>query len=87
MMKENKLIDLTNEELLKQKKLVGGVSGALVGILTILIIFIILMVFRNGMTAVTIPLSIIPIAMLPIVVLNLRHLKLIKNELESRNMS
>jgi len=47
---------------------------------------IILPVLESGMTTVTIALSIIPIALLPIVFSNLSQLKLIKKELETRNL-
>ena len=52
-MKTKKLTDLTNEELLKQKKLLYTVSGALAGALSVLIIMIILLSLKEGMTPVT----------------------------------
>jgi hypothetical protein len=85
-MNTKNLADLTNEELLKQKKLLSTASGALTGILSVLIIMIILLVLKSGMTTVTISLSITPIALLPIVFSSLSKLKLIKKELETRNL-
>ena len=85
-MKTKKLVDLTNEELLKQKKILSTASGAFAGALSILIIMIILLVLKSGITTVTMALSIIPIALLQIVFSNLSQLKLIKKELENRNL-
>lgn len=85
-MKTNKLTELTKEELLKQKKLLYTVSGTLAGILSLLIIMIILLALKEGMTAVTMSLSVIPIVLLPIVFSNLSQAKLIKKELETRNV-
>lgn len=85
-MKTNKLTELTKEELLKQKKLLYTVSGTLAGILSVLIIMIILLALKEGMTAVTMSLSVIPIVLLPIVFSNLSQAKLIKKELETRNV-
>ncbi len=62
-MKEKKLIELTSEDLSKKKKLLYTVSGSLAGVLTILLIMIILLVLKSGITAVTIALSIIPVAL------------------------
>ena len=85
-MKTNKLEELTNEELLKQKKLLSKASGAFAGVLSVLIIMIILLVLKSGMTTVTMALSIFPIAFLPIVFSIISKLKLIKKELETRNL-
>jgi hypothetical protein len=85
-MKTNKLEDLTNEELLKQKKLLSTASGAFAGTLSGLIIMIIILVLKSGMSTVTIALSTIPIALLPIVFSIISKLKLIKKELETRNL-
>jgi hypothetical protein len=76
--KTKKLVDLTNEELLKQKKLLSTASGALVGTLSVLIISIVLLLIKSGMTTVTMALSITPIALLLIVFSSLSKLKLIK---------
>ncbi len=84
-MKTKNLADLTNEDLLKQKKLISTASGVFAGALSVLIISIILLVLKSGMTTLTISLSITPIALLPIVFSNLSKLKLIKKELEIRN--
>ena len=85
-MKTNKLEDLTNEKLLKQKKLLFTLSGAFAGVLSVLIIMIILLALKSGITTVTMALSIFPIALLPIVFSCLSQLKLIKKELENRNL-
>jgi len=85
-MKTKKLTDLTNEELLKQKKLLYTVSGALAGALSVLIVMIILLSLKKGMTPVTMALSVVPIAILPIVFSNLSQAKLIKKELVTRNL-
>lgn len=85
-MMSKKLTDLTNEELLKQKKILYTVSGALAGGLSVLIIMIILLARKEGMTPVTMALGVIPIALLPIVFSNLNQAKLIKKELETRNL-
>ena len=85
-MKTKKLTDLTNEELLKKKKLLSTASGALAGALSVLIIMIILLIVKSGMTTITMALGIIPIALLPNVFSNLSQLRLIKKELETRNL-
>jgi hypothetical protein len=85
-MKTNKLEELTNEELLKQKKLLSTASGAFAGVLSVLIIGIILLALKSGMTTITMALSIFPIALSPIVFSCLSQLKLINKELETRNL-
>lgn len=85
-MNTKNLTDLTNEELLKKKKLLSTASSTLAGALSVLILMIILLVVKSGMTTTTMALGIIPIALLPIAFSNLSQLKLIKKELETRNI-
>ncbi len=82
-MKNKKLNELSNEELLKNEKSLKVVTYMLAGAILVLFAAGIFLTFRKGFSA----LSVIPIALFPIVILNLNSLKEIKTEIKSRNLS
>ena len=81
-MKNKKLEEMTNEELLKYEKMVKPITYILGGALALLFGINIFSFFHNGYSA----LSIIPIALLPILIINLSNLKEIKKEKLKRNL-
>lgn len=80
-MKNNKLNELSSEELLKQEKSLKVITYTLAGMLFFLLIINIILTFKKGFNAS----FVIPIALLPIVIINLNTLKEIKKELNSRS--
>jgi hypothetical protein len=82
-MKNNKLNELSNEELLKQEKSLKVITYMLAGMLLVLFITNIILTFKKGFSA----LFAVPIALLPIVIINLNTLKEIKKVLDSRRTS
>ena len=80
MEKEN-YAELTKEDLISKKKILGVVTGALLGALTVLLIITILSTIKKGFT----PLVIIPLALSPILVINFSQIAAISKELKSRN--
>jgi|GEM_PF-340689 len=83
-MKSQKIQEMSNEGLLKQKKSIEVVTGTLAGLLTVLLVMIVLLSIKKGLDATSIALSVIPFALMPIVFLNWNNLKEIKKELNSR---
>jgi len=81
-MNSKKLNEMSNEELLKQQKLLRVITYMLAGILLLLFTLTTFLSLKKGFSA----LSVVPIALMPIVILNLNNLKEIKKELKSRNL-
>ena len=80
-MKNQKPSEMSTEKLLEHQKTVKLVTGILAGMLTaLLVISIFLAVKQKKYTFIP-----IPIALLPIVFVNIKNLKEIKKELDSRN--
>lgn len=75
--------ELSNEELLKNKKTLEPLTYMLAGALLILFIINIFTAIKKGFGA----LNVIPIALLPILILNFKNLAEIKKELKLRNVS
>ena len=80
-MKKENYTELSTEDLIKKKKLLGGATGALIGVLTVLVITTIPSMIKQGFTA----LIIIPFALSPILVINFSQMRAISKELKSRN--
>ena len=74
------LTEKSNEQLLEQIKSVKGIIGLLAGMLLILFCAGLFLFFKNGFDI----FLIIPVTLLPIILLNVRTLKEIKKELNTR---
>lgn len=81
-MKNKRLKELSNEELLKNEKSLKTITGMLAGALLVLLIINIFLAFKKGFSA----LSVVPIALLPILIVNFGSLKEMKKEIKSRNL-
>ncbi|WP_316772763.1 redox-active disulfide protein 2 [Pedobacter frigiditerrae] len=81
-MSKKNLSQLSDEELLKNEKIVKTVTGMLAGAIFVLFVINIFLAFKKGFSS----LSVIPIALLPIALLNINSLKEIKKEIKSRNL-
>lgn len=81
-MNSKKLNEMSNQELLKQQKLLRVITYMLAGMLLLLFALTTFLSLKKGFSA----LSVVPIALMPIVILNLNSLKEIKKELKSRNL-
>jgi len=82
-MKDKKLNELSDEELLRKEKLLRMVSATLAGAIIVLVAANLFLSFKKGFSA----LHVIPVAFLPIVIINFTTLKEIKKEMKARNLS
>lgn len=82
-MKTKKYIDMSDEELLKNYKLIKNINAMLAGMLLFLLVINIFLAFKNGFSV----LSTVPVALLPIFIININNIKEIKKELTSRNIT
>jgi cobalamin biosynthesis protein CobD/CbiB len=83
-MKSQKIEDMSQEALLKQKKTTQLATGMLAGALSVLLVMVVLLAIKKGPDAVSLGLGIIPFALMPIVFMNWTNLQAIKKELNSR---
>lgn len=83
-MKSQKIQEMSNEALLKQKKTAELAMGMLAGALSVLLVMVVLLAIKKGLDGTSIGLGVIPFALMPIVFLNWNNLKEIKKELNSR---
>jgi hypothetical protein len=81
-MSKKSLSELSNEELLKNEKILKTVTSMLTGAIFLLFIVNIFLAFKKGFSA----LSAVPIALLPIVIINFNSLKEMKKEIKTRNL-
>lgn len=81
-MKENKLIDLSVDELISKEKKLKLALGVLVGTIGVLLIACIIITVMKGFQVFTI----MPIAFLPIILASFSNLKEIQNEIKSRSV-
>ena len=81
-METKKFEEMSNEELLKNEKMISAVTYTLVGMLLLLFGLGIFLTFKKGFTALTV----VPIALLPIVVINFSNIKKIKAERKLRGL-
>ncbi len=84
-MKSQKIQEMSNEALLKQKKSIKLVTGMLAGALLALLVMVVLLVSTKGLHATSIGLGVIPFAFVPILFLNWNQLKAVNKELNSRH--
>ncbi|CCH01417.1 hypothetical protein FAES_3409 [Fibrella aestuarina BUZ 2] len=83
-MKSQKIEEMSNEALLKQKKTTELATGMLAGALLMLLVMVVLLAIKKGLDATSIGLGVIPFALMPILLLNWNSLKTLKKELNSR---
>ncbi|MGJ1364754.1 redox-active disulfide protein 2 [Sphingobacterium spiritivorum] len=82
-MKTENLKEMSDEELLKKKRITSTATGVLAGMLLLLLILATYISFTKGFSA----LIVIPIALSPTLILNFKTVKEIKLELKSRGLS
>ena len=83
-MKSQKIEEMSNEALLKQKKTTELVTGMLAGALSVLLVVIVLLAIKKGLVAVSISMGVIPFVLMPILFQSWNNLRAIKKELNSR---
>ena len=83
-MESQKIQQMSNEDLLKQKKTIKLVTGMLAGALLALLVIVVLSAIKKGIHATSLGMGVIPFALMPILFLNWNYLKAIKKELNSR---
>ena len=81
-MKENKLIALSVEELIKKEKKLKQALGILVGAIAVLLVACIIITIMKGFEVFTI----MPIVFLPIIIASFSNLKEIQHEIKSRTV-
>ncbi len=81
-MKQKKITDMSNEELLKYEKLSKLATGVFGGILMVLFAMNIFLFFKDGFSASTV----VPFALLPLLFLNYNMLKEVKKEKLARGL-
>jgi hypothetical protein len=81
-MKSKKPAEMTNEELLKNKKTFSVVTYTLAAMLLLLFGLSIYNSFTGNFSATTV----IPIALMPIVIINLNAIREINKEIKARNL-
>ncbi|SUJ30889.1 Uncharacterised protein [Sphingobacterium spiritivorum] len=79
-MKTENLKEMSDEELLKKKRITSTATGVLAGMLLLLLILATYISLTKGFSA----LIVIPIALSPTLILNFKTIKEIKLELKSR---
>ncbi|EFK57067.1 redox-active disulfide protein 2 [Sphingobacterium spiritivorum] len=82
-MKTENLKEMSDEELLKKKRITSTATGVLAGMLLLLLILATYISLTKGFSA----LIVIPIALSPTLILNFKTVKEIKLELKSRGLS
>ncbi|MGJ1262201.1 redox-active disulfide protein 2 [Sphingobacterium spiritivorum] len=82
-MKTENLKEISDEELLKKKRITSTATGVLAGMLLLLLILATYISLTKGFSA----LIVIPIALSPTLILNFKTVKEIKLELKSRGLS
>ncbi|MGJ1198637.1 redox-active disulfide protein 2 [Sphingobacterium spiritivorum] len=82
-MKTENLKEMSDEELLKKKRITSTATGVLAGMLLLLLILATYISLTKGFSA----LIVIPIALSPTLILNFKTIKEIKLELKSRGQA
>lgn len=82
-MKNKKLTEMTNEELLNTAKTLKVMTYMLTGMVVLLFIVTIILAIKKGFSA----LNVVGIALIPILVINFNTLKEMKKEIKARNLS
>ncbi len=83
-MKSQKIEEMSNEALLKRKKITQFSTGLLAGMLTALLAMAILLCF-DGSMSIGLPLLVMPFALSPIVWISLADVRAVKKELQTRS--
>jgi len=78
-----KLQEMSSEALLKRKKMIEVVTGALAGLLTILLVAALFLCFTEQ-RSVGLPLLIVPLSLSSILLININEVKAVKKELQAR---
>ncbi len=79
-MNQQKLTELSIDELKQKEQLTKIVLNIFLGVLLLLIGLLVFMIFRNGIT----PMIAVPIALLPVYLSSRKDLLTIRNEIKSR---
>ncbi|OBS12354.1 redox-active disulfide protein 2 [Elizabethkingia miricola] len=79
-MKNENLSELSTDDLRKKEKVTKLITSVFIGLLTLLFVLSIYITIKKGFT----PLFVVALALFPIVTLNLKNLKNIRNEIDSR---
>lgn len=74
--------EMSNEDLLKNEKMLKAITYMLTGALIALFVVGIIMIAKKGLNA----LLIIPITLIPVVLINFNSLKEIQKEIKTRNV-
>lgn len=82
MIKNNKLADQTNEQLIQNEKKVKVITLLFLGGLLLLFLITIYLTYRNGFTA----LSVLPITLMPVLIASISNWNALKKEIKSRNL-
>lgn len=81
-MKNKKLTEISNEELLKDEKKIKSLLLVFGGVLILLFITVILSMIKKGFSS----LIVTPLALLPILIICLNNWNELKKEIKSRNL-
>ncbi|MDH6252802.1 1,4-dihydroxy-2-naphthoate octaprenyltransferase [Chryseobacterium sp. H1D6B] len=82
-MKNEKLAELTDEQLIKSEKQIKGLILVFTGVLIVLLVSIIFLTSKKGFSALTA----VPMALIPILVINLNNWNELRKEKKARNLS
>jgi len=82
MIKNKKLADQTNEQLIQNEKKVKVITLLFLGGLLLLFFITIYLTYRNGFTA----LSVLPITLMPVLIASISNWNALKKEIKSRNL-
>ena len=83
-MESQKTQEKSKESLLKRKVTIQAVTGALAGLLTLLLIAALYLWYIQG-PSVALPLLVVPLALSPILFINIKSIRDTKKELQARN--
>ena len=79
-----KIQEMSNEALLKRKKITQVAAGTLAGLLTVLLVAALFLYF-NKQSSVGLPLLLVVLTLSSIVFINFNDVKAVKKELQARN--
>ncbi|WP_316804442.1 redox-active disulfide protein 2 [Pedobacter nototheniae] len=78
----DKIAEISNEELIKTERKIKGLTLVFTGVLIVLFTVNILLTVKKGFSAIIV----IPIALLPILVININSWSKLKKEIKRRNL-
>jgi mannose/fructose/N-acetylgalactosamine-specific phosphotransferase system component IID len=79
-MKNENLNEISTDDLKKKEKVTRLITSVFIGMLSLLFVLSIYITIKKGFT----PLFVVALALFPVVTLNLKNLKNIRDEIESR---